>query len=450
MFKKFFSIALALVLIVVLAACGNGSNAASPTKKQDGRVVVTFWHSMGGEPQKTLDKIVKDYNHSQKKVLVKAEYQGDYTESLPKYLSVGGTDKAPTIVQSQEIATKAMINSGFIQPVQKFIDKDKYDTSQLEKNIVNYYTVDNKLYSMPFNSSTPVLYYNADALQKDGIKLNPQDVTFEEIRDDAKKITAASNGQMKGVALQPYGWLFEELLANQNALLVNKENGHDGTPTKAVFNSPQGTKILQWAQDMVNDKTFVDYGTGATAADDMTSGFLSGKVAMFIQSSASVRDVIDNAKFHVGVAYLPHPASTPRNGVAIGGASLWMSKGKSTAEQNAAWDFMKYLASSHVQAEWHVGSGYFSINTKAYSDPIVTDAYKKVPQLKVTVQQLQATKTSPTTQGALMQSLPEERTAVESAMESVYNGANISKSLNKAIDDTDSAIKKANQANGGK
>ncbi|GGE29899.1 ABC transporter substrate-binding protein [Pullulanibacillus camelliae] len=450
MLKKLSGLVLALMLVVGLAACGNGSSAASATKKENGRIVVTFWHSMSGEPQKTLEKIVDDYNHSQKKVLVKAQFQGTYEESLPKYLSVGGTDKAPTMIQVQEIGTKAMINSGFIQPVQKFIDKDHYDTSQLEKNIINYYTVDNKLNSMPFNSSTPVLYYNADAFQQAGIKLNPEDVTFEQIREDAKKITDSTNGQMKGFALQPYGWLFEELLANQNGLLVNKENGHAGTPTKAVFNSKEGKNILQWAKDMIQDKTFVDYGTGTTAGDDMTAGFLSGKVAMFIQSSASIRDVVNNAKFKVGVAYLPHPQSIERNGVAIGGASLWMSKGKSSAEQNAAWDFMKYLASPHVQAEWHVGTGYFAVNTKAYSDPVVVDAYKKIPQLQVSVNQLQASKPSPTTQGALMQSLPEERTAVETAMESVYNGEDIDKALDKAVNDTNSAIEKANKANGAK
>jgi len=448
--KKFSSIVLVLILIVVLAACGNSSSSASPTKKQDGRVVVTFWHAMGGEQQKVLNKIVKDYNHSQKKVFVKAEYQGTYEESMPKYLNVGGTDKAPTIMQTNDIGTKSMIDSGFIQPVQKFIDRDNYDTSSLEKNVLDYYTVNNKLYSMPFNSSTPVLYYNADALKKDGIKLNPEDVTFEEIRDDAKKITAASNGQIKGFAMEPYDWMFEQYLANQNALLVNKDNGRSGTPTKAVFNSPQGKKVFQWVQDMAQDKTSVDYGTGANAGNDMIAGFISGKVAMISLSSAGLRDVVDNAKFKVGVAYLPHPASTPRNGVVVGGASLWMTKGKSTAEQNAAWDFMKYMETPHVQAEWHVGTGYFAINKQAYQDPIVIDTHKKFPQLNVTVQQLQSTQATPTTQGALMQSIPEARTAVDSAMESVYNGADIDKALNKAVEDTNSAIAKVNKADGNK
>ncbi|MGG1691802.1 ABC transporter substrate-binding protein [Heyndrickxia ginsengihumi] len=446
MMKKLIGFIVVLGIIANLAACGSSDVAA--TTKENGRVVVTFWHSMSGEPEKTLNKIVDEYNHSQNKVLVKAEFQGDYTESLPKYQSVGGTDKAPTIVQVQEIGTKAMINSGFIEPVQKFIDRDKYDTSQLEKNILNYYTVDHKLYSMPFNSSTPVLYYNEDALKKAGVQINPKDVTFEQIEEDAKKITQSSNGKMKGFALQPYGWLFEELMANQGSLLVNKHNGHSGTPTKAVFNNQAGENILKWAHNMINDKTFADYGTGTTAADDMTAGFLAGKVGMFLQSSASIRDVVNNAKFKVGVAYLPHPENIKRNGVAIGGASLWLSKGKSSEEQKAAWDFMKYLASPHVQAEWHVGTGYFAINSQAYKDPIVKSAYQKIPQLQVSVQQLQSTISSPVTQGALMQSLPEERTAVETAMESVYNGEDISKALDKAVKTTNSAIEKANQANG--
>jgi len=355
-------------------------------------------------------------------------------------------DKAPTIMQN-DIGTKTLIDSGFIEPIQTFIDKDNYDKSQLEKNIVNYYSVDNKLYAMPFNASTPVLYYNADALKKAGITLNPKDVTFEELREDAKKMTASTNGQMKGLSLETYDWLFEQFLANQNALLVNKDNGRSGTPTKVVFNSKAGTNIFQWIQDMAHDKTFVDYGTGSNAGNDMTSGFLAGKVAIVIQSSSGLRNIVNNAKFKVGVAYIPHPASTPRNGVITGGASLWMSKGKSTAEQNAGWDFLKYLASPHVQAEWHAQTGYFAINTKAYKDPVAIDADKTFPQLNITLQQLQDTHISPATQGALMESIPAERMAIDTALENVYNGADVSQSLKKAADDTNSAIAKVNKEN---
>ena len=117
--------------------------------------------------------------------------------------------------------------------------------------------------------------------------------------------------------------------------------------------------------------------------------------------------------------YLPHPESKEREGVVIGGASLWMIDGKSEAEQKAAWDFMKYLQTPEVQAQWHVGTGYFAINPAAYEEQLVKDAHEEMPQLKVTVEQFQATKSSFATQGALMDMIPEERKIMETALESL-------------------------------
>lgn len=448
-FKKMMAVALiGLGTASVLAACGSGKDTTTASEKESSgktteKTTVNFWHSMSGVNQEALNKIVTGYNNSQSKVEVKAEFQGTYEESLPKFQSVGGTKDAPTIVQVQEIGTKMMIDSGFIEPMQKFIDADNYDTRDLEKNIANYYKVDGKFYSMPFNSSTPVMYYNKEAFKKAGLDPENPPQTFEEI-EKAGLAIKKSNPAMKGFALQAYGWLYEELLANQGSLLMNNDNGRSKTPTKVAYDNAAGRSIFEWAEQMIKDETFANYGTNA---DNMVAGFINGDVAMFLQSSASAGQVIDGAKFEVGEAYLPYPEKAEREGVVIGGASLWMSKGKETAEQEAAWDFLKYLATPEVQAEWHVATGYFAINSKAYDEAIVAEAYKKKPQLKVAVEQLQATKTSAATQGALMNMLPEERKIMETALEQVYNGAEIEPTFKAAVEQVNQAIEQANRAN---
>ncbi|WP_100330238.1 ABC transporter substrate-binding protein [Bacillus xiapuensis] len=434
------------VLLVVLAACGSKeekANAGEPQKTKDGKTVVTFWHSMGGKAQESLDEIVKEYNESQDKVQVNAEYQGTYEESLPKFQSVAGSDAAPTMVQVQEVGTMAMINSGKIEPIQKFIDEENYDMKQLEENIVNYYNVDGKFYSMPFNSSTPVLYYNKDAFKKAGLDPEKAPATFEEVEEFSKKIVE-SNPKMKGFALQAYGWLFEELLANQGGELLNNDNGRSKTATKVAFDE-KGKSIFEWVERMNKDKTFANYGTNG---DNMIAGFLAGDVAMFMQSSAALRDVVDNASFEVGSAYIPYPKDAEREGVVIGGASLWMSKGKPAEEQKAAWDFMKYLQTPEVQAKWHVGTGYFAINPKAYDVDVAKKAHKEMPQLKVAIEQLQSSKSSFATQGALMDMIPEERKIMETALESVYNGEDADKAFKSAVEQVNAAIEQANAARG--
>lgn len=446
--KKIMSI-LTLGILLLLTACSSSDTTTEASTENtksanEEKQVVTFWHSMSGAGQETLNSIVEDFNQSQEKIEVKAEFQGTYDEALTKFNAVAGTDSAPTMIQTFEIGTKSMINSGNIIPIQEFVDKDDYDMSGLEKNITNYYSLDGKFYSMPFNSSTPVMYYNKEAFKAAGLDGNQAPATYEEIEKAAKAITK-SNPDMKGFALQAYGWLWEQLLANQGALLLNNDNGRTDTPTQIGWNEKEGKSIFNWVKNMVDDGTFANYGTNG---DNMIAGFLAGDVAMFLQSSASARDVIDNAPFDVGIAFLPHPENKERQGVVIGGASLWMIDGKPKAESQAAWDFMKYLQKSEIQAKWHVGTGYFAINPAAYEEKAVKDAWTEKPQLKVTVEQLQSTKSSSATQGALMDMLPQGRKIMETALETVFNGGDVDKAYETAEQQYNEAIKQANKARG--
>ncbi|AXI08898.1 ABC transporter substrate-binding protein [Oceanobacillus zhaokaii] len=456
--KKLIAI-LMLGLVLFIAACNDEgdpeeTNSAAESESTEAsaegseasgeKQTVTFWHSMGGAGQEALNAIVDSYNSSQDAVQVNAEYQGTYDEALTKFNSVAGTDSAPTMIQTFEIGTMSMINSGSIVPIQELIDADGYDMSGLEENIVNYYSLDGTFYSMPFNSSTPVMYYNKDAFEAAGLDPEAPPETFEEV-EEASKAIVESNAGMKGFALQAYGWLYEQLLANQGALLLNNDNGRTETPTEIGWTEEEGKSIFEWVKRMVDDETFANYGTNE---DNMMAGFLAGDVSMFLQSSASSRDVIDHAPFEVGIAFLPHPEDKERAGVVIGGASLWMIDGKSEEEQKAAWDFMKYLQTPEIQAEWHVGTGYFAINPAAYDEQVVIDAHEEMPQLQVTVDQLQATEASYATQGALMDMIPEGRKIMETALETVYNGGEVDDAYNAAVDQFNAAIEQANAARG--
>ena len=128
--------------------------------------------------------------------------------------------------------------------------------------------------------------------------------------------------------------------------------------------------------------TFGNFGTNW---DDIRAAFSTENVAMYLDSSAGVADMIANSPFEVGVAYIPYADDVDRNGVVIGGASLWMSKGIAEKEQEAAWEFMKYLTTPEIQAQWHLETGYFAINPAAYEEESVKTAWDETPQIKVTV-----------------------------------------------------------------
>ncbi|MCO7126191.1 ABC transporter substrate-binding protein [Sporolactobacillus shoreicorticis] len=429
-----------VIILVLLLGCYSINSAAAP---EPGRTEVVFWHSMGGVAGQTLQNIINDFNQSQDKIYVKPVYQGSYEESLAKFRTIGGTKDVPAIVQTYEVGTKFMIDSGYITPVQFFIDKNHYDTSALEKNILSFYTINGKLYSMPFNSSTPVLMYNADAFKKAGINPNKPPMTFSEVEADAKKLTQTDKG-MDGFSFLNYPWYFEEMLTTQRGYNYDHANGRTGSITRSLVNSPKGVRIFSWLQKMRKEHLLAYFGTNG--GNEQTA-FLTGKLGMYLSSSASAAQIIQNAPFKVGIGFLPHADGVKPQGVAIGGASLWLPKGPSAKTQQAAFTFMKYLESPAVQAKWHVGSGYFPINTKAYDEPLLKKTYKKIPQLKVSADQLHSTVTSYYTRGFLTTITPQARMELQQAIDSVMNGQAPKKTLDTAANSITDIITQTNRAN---
>ncbi|MEC2073598.1 ABC transporter substrate-binding protein [Alkalihalophilus marmarensis] len=447
-----------VVLALLLAACGGSVEESSggtqpndvnadnePTEEEIGEpesddvVEIEFWHGMGGGLGETLNELVKEYNESQDQVFIKPEYQGSYEELLTKFRSVGGTSDAPALVQVFEVGTKYMIESGYITSVQEWIDKEGYDVSQLEENILSYYSVDGDLYSMPFNSSTPALFYNKDAFIEAGLDPENPPQTFSEIQEAAAALTTDDR---YGFSILGHGWFFEQLIATQGADYVDMDNGRAGNATEALFNGEEGQKVFNWINDMNEEGSFGYFGTNW---DDIRASFQASQVAMYLDSSAGTKDVINNADFEVGVSYIPHADDIERNGVIIGGGSIWMANGIEEEEQAAAFDFLKHLQTPEVQAEWHVNTGYFAINPEAYNQPIVEEEHSEFPQLRVPIEQLQETIPSTATQGALISVFPESRQQMVTNFESMLQGTSPEDALNQAAEGTNRAIEVYNR-----
>jgi len=147
----------------------SGGEPSESVSESAGPVKITWWHSMTGANAEAIDKLAADFNASQSDIEVKAIFQGTYDESLNKLKASMGSEDGPDIVQVYEIGSRFMVDSGYISPIQQFIDTDSYDLSQLEPHITSYYSMDGKLNGMPFNTSNPILYYNKDAFKKAGL-----------------------------------------------------------------------------------------------------------------------------------------------------------------------------------------------------------------------------------------------------------------------------------------
>lgn len=412
--------ALSLALLLTASACGGGdqSHRGKSNSAESEPVKIVWWHAMGGEAGKVLEKLVADYNASQKKVRVEPMFQGSYDELLNKLkASLGGKDE-PALVQVNEVSSRFMIDSKAITPIQQFIDADKYDTKQLEPNIASYYSFDNKLYSMPFNASNAIMYYNKDMFKAEGLDPEKPPQTFDDVYNAAKALT--KDGKT-GASFAISSWFMEQFFAVQGAEYLNNSNGRKAPATQSLVNTEAGVTALEWWKKMNDDKVSLNLGRKIA---DTKKAFLAGQVAMTLDSTAALKGVVDGAKgkFEVGTAYLPRPAGAKDGGVVIGGGSLYILNSQKAAVQEAAWDFIKYLVAPEQQAYWHVNTGFFPVSVKAYELDSVKENVKNFPQFKTAIDQLHATKTNVATQGAVMGVFADARQSVEDAIESALAG----------------------------
>lgn len=401
---------------------------------------IVFWHAMTGEGQKALEKIVDDYNKSQDEVVVDAIFQGSYEESIVKFKAVSGTKEVPDLVQMNDVSTSFMYRSGAVVPMYEFIKEDKnFDESKLEDVLLNYYRINGNLYSMPFNSSTAILVYNKDAFREVGLDPEKAPKSYKEIEEYSRKLVKTNkNGVVDryGFSIISYAWFIEQLLANDNSLYVDEENGRNGKlPTKVVYGK-QLPVILDWMRRMNTEKLATNYGREWNTT---RSAFNSGKVAMFLDSSAGITGVIKNSNFEVGTAFIPNE-SGEFNGSIIGGASLWITKSENKVKQKAAWDFVKYATSKDVQAFWSSKTGYFPVNKESYDTDLMKATMEKMPQFKTIVEELEATNKNTATQGAILGVFPDVREKMVEAMEAVSEGKdskkeaqNVEKASNRII-----------------
>ncbi|MDY0406377.1 ABC transporter substrate-binding protein [Virgibacillus sp. 179-BFC.A HS] len=434
---SFLFIALASILAFTLAGCSNDNPSSVSGAKGDSgkdKTNIELWHSLSGDNGKNFEKIVDEFNKQSDDVHVKAVYQGGYTDTITKIRAVGDKE-VPALLQASGTNRKYLAESDFVKPMQDFIDDEKFDTSGIEENVLNRYTIDDKLYSMPFSSSNAIMLYNKDMFKEVGLDPESAPATYEDIEVASKKIKDKTGNV--GFSFATIGWYFEELLANQGELYLDQDNGFSGKPTKTLVNEEGGQKIFKWLDKMNKVGTFKNYGSNY---EDPRAPFLAGQLAMYLDSSANVRTMVDQAPFEVGTAPLPVPKGVEPNGATVGGNSMYITNKLSDEEQQAAWEFIKYTVSPKVQAEWAAATGYFPVTKDANGESALTEAYDKYPQMKTAVEVNSNTPATPEMSGPLSDEGEQFRTIIEAAQEQVYEGTDPKKALDDAAKKIDELL----------
>jgi len=400
------------------------------------QVEIQWWHAMGGANGERVDKIAADFNASQSEYKVVPVYKGNYTETMTAAIAAFRAHQQPAIVQVFEVGTATMMAAkGAVYPVEDLM-KDTgtpFDKSGYLPAVISYYqTPEGKLLSMPFNSSTPVLWYNKDALDAAGAKVP---TTWNELEDAAKKLVA--NGMKCGYSFGWQSWvMIENYSAWHNLPIGTKENGFAGLDTEFVFNNDAVENRLQKIADSQKDHLFV---YGGRRGDSLPL-FTNGECGMWMNSSAYYGGIKKQAKFNFGQTMLPldtDVADKPQNSI-IGGATLWVLKGRPQEEYKGVAQFLHYLSSPEVQAWWHQQTGYVPITTAAYKLSQEQGFYESNPGTDTAIHELSLNTPTPNSKGLRFGNFVQIRDIINEEMEALWAG---DKTAKEAMD---SAVKRGN------
>ena len=429
---SFRSISLAAATAVALAGLSGAASA---------EVEVNWWHAMGGKLGERVNEIAEGFNASQSDYKVNPVYKGNYTETMTGAIAAFRAGEQPHIVQVFEVGTASMMAAeGAIFPVYQLMQEHgvDWDPSIYLPAVVGYYAdPDGNMLSMPFNSSTPVMYYNKDIFKKAGLDPEMPPKTWNELAEASRKIIS-SGAAPCGFTTGWQSWVqLENFSALHNTPFATKANGFEGLDTEFKFNSDLHKRHIGNMKKWQDEAVF-KYGGRRS---DSAPLFYTGECAMYMNSSAAQAGVGANVEFPYGVAMLPYyddVAGAPQNSI-IGGATLWVLQGQEDEDYKGVAAFFKYLSRPEVQAKWHQDTGYLPITMPAYELSQSQGFYTKNPGTDVSIKQMTLNTPTENSRGLRLGNFVQIRDIINEELEQVWTG---NKPADAALDD---AAKRGNE-----
>lgn len=344
------------------------------------KTVVTFWESMGGDLGKTLTQIVDTFNSQHANIEVKAIYVGSYTTLQEKLLASAVGGGLPTISQVYSNWTAALMKSNVIQPMQTFIDNPQIGLSQSQLNdiwepFLKANTWNGKIYTLPFNKSIYIMFVNQDALALAGVSI-PK--TVPELINDLPLLTIKdSSGKViqYALGLRTTVDTYEIFLRQNGADFINSDY------TKATLNTPVALETLQTLVNMIKSGDVLGQG------GYLDGPFGNGQIAMYIDTSAGLSYTANSVggKFSWTIAPVP---SWKTQAPPFAGTDLAIFNTATTEEQQAAWEFVKFLLSPQIQAFWAIKTGYLPVTKSAVETQAWKDYAASNPMANILVSQI--------------------------------------------------------------
>ncbi len=401
---------------------------------------ISWWHAMTGANSEVVEKISSDFNASQSDYKVMPVFKGTYPETLNAGIAAFRAGQPPDIMQVFDVGTGVMMAAeGAIKPVADVLTDAgmTFDKSQYLPGIVAYYSKpDGTMLSFPYNSSSPILYYNKDIFEKAGLDVDNPPKTWNEVWDAAKKIKA-SGAAPCGYTSTWLTWIHLENFAAWNDVpYATHENGLEAGQPELEINAPIYVNHFQAIADLAKDGTF-KYGGRTSEAKQI---FLAGECGIFTESSGGLGDIVKSG-MNYGIGQLPYDsdaAGAPQNTIP-GGASLWVFGGKSDETYKGVAAFFDYLSKTEVQQYLHETSGYLPVTLAAYEATKASGFYDKNPARETPILQMMGKEPTANSKGVRLINMPQVRDIQNEEFEKMLAG---DETAQQALDN---AVARANE-----
>ena len=353
-------------------------------------VQLSFWYpvDLGGGLAKVIAGLVGDFNKTHPDIQVTATYTGNYDVTLQKIQASKLAGTLPDVAVTEISSVPVLAALGAAQPIDELIASsgDKKLLDRFWPSMLLNCTYGGRVYGVPFQRSTPVMYYNKDAFSEAGLDPERPPVTWDELISVAQKLTTREGERTTRwgieLPLEAFNWFYYALTyANGGETLST-----DGT--KVLWDEPKNIEALQFWHDLVNKyKVTPAY----TPWNDGPQEFAAGKTAMVWHSTGSQAFMRQNVKFHWGLGRIPRKIQF---GPPSGGGNMLMYA-TDPARKKAAWTFITWMSEAAQAARWSIASGYLATNIASWELPEMQALIKEHPEVLVTKAQLADAKAEP-------------------------------------------------------
>lgn len=398
---------------------------------------IRVWHAMNGAQGAEFERLAARFNAAQSDYRVVAAYKGSYDETLAATLATrrsGASEIPPHVVQVHETGTAEMLtHRSLVMPLWRILeDAETRLAGYLAPIEAPFSDADGRLLALPFNSATPVLYYNRDALNS--AKLGPPKTWYQ--MPEVLEAMAKAGWGCAFTTAYPSWVQLENMSAWHDQRFATRRNGMSGGDARLAFNSRLLVRHISMLSTWRQSGYFMYWGRG----DEAEARFAAGHCALLTSTSASYAALRARARFDVGVAPLPYYDDfddAPQNTLGASSA-LWVLAGKSPVEYLGVVQFFAFLAQPEVQAAWHQKTGELPLTYAAYELTRKQGFYAANPGQEVAVQQLLGKLPTWESRGIRLEQFPRIRGIINEELEQVWGGRK------SALDALNAAVARGN------